>query len=1139
MDHCEHVRELLLESLYGLLEPAEEELVLPHLEQCALCQAALAAAERQRGLLARAAQVEAHVPLFSAPSDSPATSVPEPQIVSLPPPAPVPAVPTTPIARGRWRRRAGMMAAAAALLLAIGAMWKYHHGAVAERAADLAAASRAVSDIDARLAEARREYQREQDLLPRQIEKRFVRLEVLGPATLHADSPASLRLATRDLSDKPTPARVTVRVMAGDKEIKRQELASDGLSPLTLPAGLFQKTGAGRLLVEASAGTAMARVEEAIKLESPEHLAHLALNKSIYQVGEVVFFRALVLQSFNLKLPERALPVQVSLIDAQGKTVKQLALATGAGGVAAGELALTQDLLAGTYVLEVKAKDGTTAMVPQRRQLEVLRDLPPQLQFDRDQYRPGDTMTAQFKGRRGVGGRAIPNQDVNVKILVDGKQIKLEEAGSHGPPSTPIATGIPAPGGAATLRTDAAGNAAFRARLPTTIDTGKATVEIQSRAGKKLDKLVQPIPVVASRLDVDFYPEGGNLVAGVPNRVYYRVRTPLGEPADPDGYVIILSNKDVVLASERNQGQGTFTFIPDVGERYALRVTSLRGVVETAEPFKKLGIRARGVVLHVPDPVSAEGKPLPIVLRNTGDGRRLLVVAACRGRIVAQEFVEARPGTNEVRLAPVAGTRGVVRVTVYDADTPELQPLAERLVFRMPTEKLVLSARTERKSHLAGERVNLRFQVADEKGTAVPAWLLAAVVDERLLGPFDADAAGPAASFYLLSEIHTPRELEHADVLLRDDDRARRDLDFFLGTYGWRRFVAEAPAVVAGGDKTSAAGNMVLLSRASSSQAELYAQYADKLRQELARLRQEQVRKESSLDEEQAGAAERVALAARALADIESRPVELVRLGLGILVLALILTGCIALVVGMLHGLRRGGSASAAWATSCGCLLACLVLYLASRSLPEGPHDGAGRVSLPPRSVLPDGNGQPVLPATTTLARTPQGLLALAPPASPLPLAPTDVGDMGGQRSLRATAKDALARDNTDRNPGLAEPQLSSLMKKRFAELEVLQQLGAGGAYAASKKSKGANAELMSKATEGTSAYYFREYRYDAGPRPTLEGTLLWHPALFAAPGKASVSFDLPAASTSYRILLYGHDAEGRLGQWQSSLPAR
>src|SRR5262249_34837038 len=134
--------------------------------------------------------------------------------------------------------------------------------------------------------------------------------------------------------------------------------------------------------------------------------------------------------------------------------------------------------------------------------------------------------------------------------------------------------GAPPSGGPVQRLTDDYGKAEFRFLLPKDMKKGDAEIVIQQHDGLKDALAKQIIPGVTPQLTVDFYPEGGELVAGVPSRVYYRVRTPLGQPAAPEGHVVLWSSKTgPVVDLPRDQGIGVFTFAPEAGDQYYARVS--------------------------------------------------------------------------------------------------------------------------------------------------------------------------------------------------------------------------------------------------------------------------------------------------------------------------------------------------------------------------------------------------------------------------------------------------------------------------------------------------------------------------------------------------------------------------------------
>src|SRR5262249_23310643 len=99
-------------------------------------------------------------------------------------------------------------------------------------------------------------------------------------------------------------------------------------------------------------------------------------------------------------------------------------------------------------------------------------------------------------------------------------------------------------------------------------------------AKKKEEKFTQKIPLVSEQRTVELFPEGGDLVAGLENRVYYRVAAPQMELGQPEARVALLADKVVIFDSQRERGLGSLTFVPDLQKSYELRVQGPAGVTE-------------------------------------------------------------------------------------------------------------------------------------------------------------------------------------------------------------------------------------------------------------------------------------------------------------------------------------------------------------------------------------------------------------------------------------------------------------------------------------------------------------------------------------------------------------------------------
>jgi hypothetical protein len=1153
MNPCESWHDLLLDYVYGLLEPEEEARLRAHLAGCPACQHAQAEAQAQQRLLARAAQVYREVPVFTAPSSE-----------STPQEEHAPA--TLPLQAGRPKRRmlrwVGAAIAAGLLMAAAGLYARYAEG-LDEHLQQVNAERRQVQDLDMKLASATRAFDQDLAGLPGRVRSSFLQLDGTGPTSYQPGAPTQFRVSTRDLDCRRLPATVTVRLADPRRQqtvFECKEIPSDGDLAVTLPAGLPVEPGAAPWLeISARAGGAEEKLKQKLHVEPPEYLLQLALSKSVCEPGEVVYFRTLTLERFRLRPPGRAIPLRFTLRAPQGPIVRELTDPGQAGGIAGGSFVVPPNLSEGEYTLEAAfGGPGRAPFTTQARRLLIRRDQTALVHFDRAQYRPGETVHAQFQARRQANGARVPNQPLTVKATADDRPVNLAGAA----PGRPLQT-----------HTDTAGRADIRLKLPPRVASGKAVLEVQVHDGARTEKLVQPIPVGSPGPVVDFFPEGGDLVAGLPARVYFRAQLTTVSAGALQGRVVDAQTKAVVDVRTVRGGSatpgvvsGVFSFVPQAGQSYRLQITAPAGIKATPALPE---VRPTGVALAVPDAVAKEGEPIRVAVHATGPERSFLVLATCRGQVVEQQMVDAGPGGSEILLHPVAGTRGVVRVTVYEPRDGRLVPVAERLAFRAPAQQLHLSFADERRQ--AGSAVHARDEVqlgiraTRETGQPAEGWLLAAVVDERaIVGTDRQSEPGPPAFFLLDSTLPQAEQIDDANFLLRDAPAARQALDLFLATAGWRRFVAApAEAMLAAGGS----GDVPAIFHASNA-ATLPARLSTALAQQEEHLRQQAQAQRGSLLEERQQHERANLRAAAALADYEQLPRDYLRLTLGILVVVLLAGGAGALLVGLVRAIRGATSPTGSLATAFAALGLCLLLFGLTGSLrvDEGRRDAAQRADLQEPAVsLP---GKTSLPADATRVALAKSLPAgeLARGRGGETGARDALSGEGRERKTRGSKADALRVDHLVEQAGVLSRRIEREPQPEGRKAKTLEAMrvpapggppapaapGAGSAYPASgpRATTGATAKL-GDAAKGSphqgaffagrgGAVYLRSYAHRAvTDGPDLADTLLWQPALLLHDGRAQAGFVLSDRITTYQVLLYGHDAAGRLGFAQGTLAVR
>jgi hypothetical protein len=362
---CDHFQTLLWEDQFGLLEAPEREGLRQHLATCTACQAERVNAEAGYRRLVRATRLDVVVPLFKI---SDAVSVP---VVSL---SREPL--RVPVAR-RWRWRP-WMAAAAAVLLAVGVLYGLYYQGLTSREAAFQKAEAAVKDVIAQRADARQQVERDARALLAQHQAANLRLQVLGPAGYERDGRNEYRVLATDLAGAPAEVTLAARLVdatgRGLGEVRKASGSGDLLLAFDRPA-VDPSLKAARLEIEAHGLGKDVKLQAQIPVLGPAYVTHLALDKHLYRLGERIFFRSVTLKRSDLKPPDQSLSVTYTLKGPDGKLRESKTRLTRPGdGIGTWVFALPADCPEGEYALDVTETENRFS--PAKRRLEVRGALP-------------------------------------------------------------------------------------------------------------------------------------------------------------------------------------------------------------------------------------------------------------------------------------------------------------------------------------------------------------------------------------------------------------------------------------------------------------------------------------------------------------------------------------------------------------------------------------------------------------------------------------------------------------------------------------------------------------------------------------------------------------------------------------------
>ena len=285
---------------------------------------------------------------------------------------------------------------------------------------------------------------------------------------------------------------------------------------------------------------------------------------------------------------------------------------------------------------------------------------------------------------------------------------------------------------------------------------------------------------VATPPDVQFFPEGGNLVAGLENVVAFKVTDYAAHGLDVQGQVLNAEGQQVAMFSSSHLGMGTFAFTPVLGQRYHAVLAPAAVPLRVPLP----AVQSRGYVLHV---VSLANDFLVAIRQQGGSGGPVVLVGQVRGTVayVGRGQVSGDE-TFTARIPKSKFPAGIVHLTLFDGQGT---PLAERLAFAQSGAGLLrVTLTADRASYGPRQPVRLRVAVADAAGQPVAAHLSLAVTDNGAVVP---DAETIASNLLLTSDL--AGYVENPSYYFQNPTpETAQHLDALLLTQGWRRFAWKA-----------------------------------------------------------------------------------------------------------------------------------------------------------------------------------------------------------------------------------------------------------------------------------------------------------------------------------------------------------
>lgn len=275
--------------------------------------------------------------------------------------------------------------------------------------------------------------------------------------------------------------------------------------------------------------------------------------------------------------------------------------------------------------------------------------------------------------------------------------------------------------------------------------------------------------------DVQFFPEGGNLIHGIESRVAFKAINPAGESIAVEGEIVDDARTVATFITD-HKGMGSFKFVPEAGKRYSAKLKrAFAGLTYSLPEVLKTGYSIQVVDAGTSVRVSISSSVSPGKFNLIGQARGEIYFAA----------------TGEVKGAPVVASiskskfpSGIAQITVFDG---EGQPQCERLVFINHSDQAKLAISSDQASYNKRGLVKLSLHATDSKGNPAEGNFSVTIFDENTVEP--ASEYESTIADYLLLTSDLSGRIEDPAYYLKDKAlETVKHLDLVMLTHGWRRF---------------------------------------------------------------------------------------------------------------------------------------------------------------------------------------------------------------------------------------------------------------------------------------------------------------------------------------------------------------
>lgn len=481
---------------------------------------------------------------------------------------------------------------------------------------------------------------------------------------------------------------------------------------------------------------------------------YLHLDRNLYSQGDTMWVKGYVFERGNHILSDNSYAIHVQMLTSDGRPVRNYKLLA-VDGKALGQIPILPMMTPGFYQLiahtsYMKNFDQrfffkTTIEVREKKRQRTVSTF-----FDKPTYSIGDTAKVTFSV---LDQDEMPVENARFTYSYSYNNKVIEKKGLRCNDDGTVSVDLPINKGAYASPP--------KIKLSYYVDEGAPNPRTQDVY----------VPIHNTEVNVDFYPEGGDLISGVQNRVAFMATDVQGSFLDIEGELYENGEKLFDLSTQ-HEGKGLLSISPKKKGHYTFKITKPEGVDSI---FTLPEVLSKGYSMAYLS--QSEEKVCFIVSHTYKDKRHCkLWVSQCDSLWVVYDY-EASSG-QRVSIPKANIPKGIVTFTLSDYENV---PYAERLVYVENVEPK-LETGLQENTYTQREKVNLSFSV----DSSLQASLSYVVVDSILSTSPHLNISNIKA--YAEFETELSGRIHNVNQYIGDSKSIGVKRDLLLMTHGWRRY---------------------------------------------------------------------------------------------------------------------------------------------------------------------------------------------------------------------------------------------------------------------------------------------------------------------------------------------------------------